>query len=232
MSESAAPAINELWSRGAIQAIRSNILKLHCYTLTLAFGLAGGLLLFNRELVSLWVGSERYSGLLATVSLACFAITVSASHVNLVLVMATGRIRTLSILFLCEGGLNLALSIFFGRHFGAGGVMLGSAVSNLLSTTYLQFRLSSDLGVGGEHYIRRCLLPALPSLLAACAAGAALVYCLGLGSWWKLGLAGITYAVIGMAVAWTVAIQPEDKNRALRTFRAIGGRLQAQFGTL
>ncbi|MGD0777629.1 MAG: hypothetical protein ABSC05_32965, partial [Candidatus Solibacter sp.] len=174
LADSAAPAINELWSRGALPAIRGNILKIHRYTLTMAFGLGGALLLFNHALITLWVGSQRYAGLLATVSLASFAVTVSASHVNLVLTMATGRIRTLSILLLCEGGLNLALSLFFGRHLGPGGVMLGSAVSNLISTTYLQFRLSSDLGVSGRLYLRACVLPALPSALAACAVGGAL----------------------------------------------------------
>jgi heme O synthase-like polyprenyltransferase len=75
------------------------------------------------------------------------------------------------------------------------------------------------------------VLPALPSVFAACAAGVAFSYWLGLTSWWKLGLAGSVYAAIGLAVAWTVAIQPEDKDRALKTFRALGDRLQSQLGT-
>ncbi|MGA2171199.1 MAG: MATE family efflux transporter [Terracidiphilus sp.] len=232
LSDSAAPAINELWSRGAIPVLRNNILKIHRYTLTMAFGLGGALLLFNRPLITLWVGSQRYAGLLATVSLASFAITVSASHVNGILTMATGRIRTLSIVALCEGGLNLVLSLFFGRHFGAGGVMLGSAVSNLVSTTYLQFRFSSDLAVSGRLYLRNCLLPALPSVLAACVVGGALSRSLGLASWWSLGFAGTCYTLTGLVVAWTAAIHADDKVRVVRTIRAFGARMQAQFATV
>jgi len=232
LADSAAPAINELWSRGALLAVRDSMLKIHRYTLTMAFGLGGALLLFNHALISLWVGSQRYAGLLATVSLASFAVTVSASHVNLVLAMATGRIRTLSIVYLCEGGLNLALSLFFGRHFGPGGVMLGSAVSSLISTTYLQFRLSADLGIGSGLYLRDCVLPALPSVLAACAVGGALSRWLGLAFWWSLVLTGTCYAITGLIVAWAAAIHADDKVRALRTIRAIGARMQAQFATV
>jgi O-antigen/teichoic acid export membrane protein len=232
LADSAAPAINELWGRGAFPAIRSNILKIHCYTLTMAFGLSGALLLFNRALIILWVGSQHYAGLLATASLASFAITVAASHVNLVLTMATGRIRALGILYVCEGVLNLTLSLLFGRHLGLGGVMLGSAVSNLISTTYLQSRLSSELGVSSRWYFRGCVLPALPSVLAACAVGGALSRWLGVASWGSLGFAGTCYAVTGLIVAWTTAIHADDKVRALQTIRAIGTRMQAQFVTV
>ncbi|MGB0122318.1 MAG: oligosaccharide flippase family protein, partial [Silvibacterium sp.] len=76
-SDSATPAVNELWGRRDVAKLRSALLRITRLLMGLTLPLAVGALLFNRDLVTTWVGPRQYAGTLLTASLAGFCVVAS-----------------------------------------------------------------------------------------------------------------------------------------------------------
>lgn len=166
VADNASPAINELYARNEKPSLRQAFLDLQRYSLVLATPVALGILLLSRPLIDLWVGSAQYGGNLLVASLALFAVMIVISHSSVAFVIAQGRIRTLSLLALLEGLINLLLSLLFGLYWGLGGVTLATVLAHLITGSYVQWRAQKDLSISMREYLRVTLLPlVLPTSL-------------------------------------------------------------------
>jgi O-antigen/teichoic acid export membrane protein len=161
VSDNASPAVSELFARGEENKLREVFLRLHRYNYLLALPLVAGLLLFNKQLVTLWVGPGQYAGDLMTVALAVFALLITVSHVNVTFVFASGNIRRFSLVAILEGIANLGLSLWLGRLIGPPGVMVATVIANIPSTTYLLVLSMRLLKVGVLEYLLECILPTM-----------------------------------------------------------------------
>jgi O-antigen/teichoic acid export membrane protein len=164
LSDSAAPAINELYGSRDMTAFAAAFRQVYRYTCFLSFPLAAGVIVLNRTLVTAWVGERQYAGPLMTAALAGFALTVSLGHVPVIGLIAMGRVRILSMLAIAEGVVNVALSIAFGRWFGVQGVMLAIFIANVPGCVAVHFLVCRYLKLAA---VRTILEPAIRTALAA-----------------------------------------------------------------
>jgi O-antigen/teichoic acid export membrane protein len=167
LADNVAPAINELHARGETAALRRTFLRMHRLTANLALPLAAGVLLFNRSLVSLWVGHRQDGGELMSAAVAALALAVSLEHVNVVFAMALGLEQAVMRFALAEAAIAVALSCVLGRLWGAGGIPAAVALAIVPKTLYLQTVLAARLGVGHAEYLKACVLPAAAATMAA-----------------------------------------------------------------
>ena len=170
VSDNAAPAVNELYAREDVLRLRDVFLRLHRISFMVVLPLACGILLLNRQLITLWVGSAQYAGDAMTAALAVFAFLITLTHVNGTFLFASGNIRAFGRIAVLEGVCNLALSLLLGRYFGLAGVMWSTVIANFPATSYLLMVTLRRLKIGLGEYLGKCLAPCALPVLAGCLA--------------------------------------------------------------
>ena len=125
------PGLNELLAKGDWAGARSAYYRICRYSLLLAAALSLGILGFNRMLVGIWVGPERYAGDSITVFLAILVPWCVLENVQIQFLLAIGRAKFLSRMCLLEGCTKLVQSLVLGRLMGPEGVLLGTLVASL-----------------------------------------------------------------------------------------------------
>lgn len=140
MADSVLPGMTELRANGTGPAMRSAFRRVLGYAMGAAFVFAAGLLAFNEPLISAWVGRDLYAGASATLAVACIIVVATFKNVTSKFIVADGRVGTLSIVLLIEGGTALALSISFVRFAGVTGLLWATVVAHIISLTYLTAR--------------------------------------------------------------------------------------------
>lgn len=222
ISDNAAPAVNELWGRGAIESVRRAYLRLLRYTLLVAAVFGVGVIALNGALVRVWLGPAQFAGTSMSVALGLFTVLLNTSHVGFVVVMASGRIGTLGGLVLAEGIANLALSILLGRAMGLPGVMWATVVTNLVSSGYLFVRAQRVLELRW-----RDTFAALKGLVLPIGAGVTLAIMLNAGasvtSWSGLLAAGAALVTVYGTLAWRQAVTPEERSWVRARLARIAG---------
>lgn len=173
LQDNAMPGVNDLIGRGDESRLREAVLQLLLFTYVLALPFGAGVLLFNRDLVSAWVGPAMYAGDLVTWSLGGFAALAVAQHLQTSLLQALGDLRVVVWLLAGEGLVNLGLSIGLGRALGPGGVMLASLLATVPTVLWVFFRLLRRFRVGPGEAWTRLLRPALAVVGCATLAGLA-----------------------------------------------------------
>ncbi|HLI85955.1 MAG TPA: hypothetical protein VKV17_18720 [Bryobacteraceae bacterium] len=219
LSDSASPAINELYGRGDMDAIRRAFLRVHRLTLNLAVPLAAGILLLNRSLISLWVGPKQYGGELMTAALAALSIVVAIEHVNVVFSMALGHEKTVTRFALAESICAVALSCVFGKLWGVGGIPLAVAICIVPKTAYLIRLLGRDLQGAvftAMQYLRECFMPAAAASLTAFIAAAWLAHAAGAGTWLTAAGAGALFCAVYAGASYAICFSPDERLRMRR----------------
>lgn len=171
LQDNTVPALNELISRRESAGLRRVFLQLMELTLILAGPFAIGVALFNRQLISLWMGAAQYSGDLLTYSLAAFAFFAVVQHLQTLVLYALGDLRVLTWLVALEGALNLGMSVGLGIALGPGGVMLASLIATLPTVVWVTQHLLRHFEIGFSEAARVLLRPALLTSGSALAGG-------------------------------------------------------------
>jgi O-antigen/teichoic acid export membrane protein len=166
-SDSATPAVNELWGRRDTETLRKALLRITRLLMSLTLPLAVGALLFNRDLVITWVGPGQYAGTLLTASLAAFCIVASIQRVAIDYSFVFGWMGLLTKTTLIQGIANFALAFFLAKTLGLGGIMLALTIVVLPQTAILWHRLGKFLKVNVVVLYGECFLRAVVPLSAA-----------------------------------------------------------------
>jgi len=161
LTDNAAPALNELYARRAISQLTGAYLRLLRYSLLLVIPLAIGLLGFNRDAITLWVGRAQYASALLTVALAVFAITQVINHLNAIVMVAYGDVRVMSICGICGGIVKVILAFWLGRTIGLAGVMIANALVDVPGLVYFSYRVWRLLGLPVRQVWRHAVAPTL-----------------------------------------------------------------------
>jgi O-antigen/teichoic acid export membrane protein len=171
LPDSSAPAINELWGRREVERLRGALRRITRLLLALTLPLATGVLLFNHDLVTTWVGGQQYAGMLLTASLAAFCIIVSLQRVAISYSFTFGWMRLLTTTALIQGLANFGLGILFARLFGLGGITLALVIVVLPQSVILWHRVGRFLEVNVPSLLGGCMARALLPLGGATACG-------------------------------------------------------------
>ncbi len=158
LSDSATPAINELWGRREVERLRQALTRVTRLLLALTLPLAAGVVLFNRDVVITWVGAQQYAGMLLTVSLAAFCVIVSLQRTAIVYAFTFGWMRLLTISTLIVGIANFGLAFLLAKSVGLGGITLALVIVILPQTILLWHRVGKFLELNVATLLGACFL--------------------------------------------------------------------------
>jgi len=171
LADNASPGINELWALGDWDKLRDVFLRLQRLTLLMVLPIVIGGWFYLANTLRLWVGAEQYAGQWMTLWLVLFAVLVTVSHVSLVFVYASGKIKRFSQIITVEAIVNLTLSFILGAKLGLHGVALATTIATIPTVVYLQIRTHRNLGISwavwGSQALRPVAWTALPTAGAA-----------------------------------------------------------------
>ncbi|PSH03998.1 MAG: hypothetical protein CXZ00_09305 [Acidobacteria bacterium] len=212
LADNATPAINDLWGSREIATFRSALFRLLRLTLAMVLPLAAGVILFNRDVVTAWVGERQYAGTLLTVAVAAFCVVVPIQRLAMIYAFVIGWVRLLSVTALLQGAGSVLLGIFLGRRFGLGGVTLALVIVIVPQTVLLWIRLGRSLSFELNYVFRTCVLPLLlPVALAFGAGWSASNAFRGHGIYSVLAEV-TTFIVVYGSSAYFLALTAEDKD--------------------
>lgn len=184
----------------------------------LAFSVCGALLIafVTERFLALWVGRENYGGLGLVLVSAVTVVVGCLFRWSAAALSAALDVKSIALVRLLEGALNLGLSILFVKQgLGLLGVALGTLVSSALTSSgYLTLRALRTCHMS----VTRFAWEVLPRTLALTVAVTisfwllAAVKPLALVSWWSLavysGAAGLA------ALLWCVILGLDSRERA------------------
>jgi O-antigen/teichoic acid export membrane protein len=228
LTESAAPAINELYGANEMDRIGRVFLRLMRLLLIMAMPMSIGVLLFNRDVVVTWVGEQQYAGPLLTVSLSVYCLTLGIQNLAILFAFVFGWVRLLSITALLQGIANFGLAFYFGKRFGVGGITLALVIVLLPQLVLLLRKIDSYLQIRSVRFMGHCLLQSLIPLAAASAAGylvhrsVAIAHKHYASLLAELGAFILAYGLL----AWFFQLAEEDKSDSRRYAGAIFARLR------
>jgi O-antigen/teichoic acid export membrane protein len=169
LSDSATPAINELFGKGEMERLKRALKRLTRFLLLMSLPLGLGVFLYNHDLVVAWVGERQYVGELLTVSLAIFCVTISIQRVAIVYSFVFGWMRLLTVTALVQGLANFGLAFLFEREFGLGGITLALVLVQLPQSFLLWRKISKTFNLNVFALLGGCFLRQSLPLAAAAA---------------------------------------------------------------
>jgi O-antigen/teichoic acid export membrane protein len=203
--------MSELDSMARPAELQALFLRSTRFTSLLTFLIGSLLLLKGEGLLTLWAG-PRFSGSVTIlyVLLSGFVVALAQSP-SLVVLQARGHVRTVGLIGLGEGLLNLTLSLALARPLGLLGVALGTAIPLLLTKLFVQPHLTLtalqlDLGTYWRDGLKRPLLALMLFLpiayfLPGRGADHALLFIIG----------GLVHVLLFAVLSYAVGMPTEDR---------------------
>ncbi|MBE0542933.1 MAG: lipopolysaccharide biosynthesis protein [Verrucomicrobia bacterium] len=193
----------------------------HLFTLSTGFAVIAAFSLWagNEPFVTRWVGGQNFGGPLLSLALALNLIVHSWVLPNRAVLSAALVVRPQALSRTVEAGLNLGLSVLLGYYLGLIGIVLGTAVAGLLTSTwYLPLLTARLFNRSWFTFVRQDALPILavgtcllPIVFLAQIAGKQIGGFLGAG----VG-AGLT-AIAGFGLLWLIAFDNGLRNLVVAT---------------
>lgn len=211
LSDNVAPAANELFAQGNLEALKSAYLKLMRYSLLLAIPLAIGVIGFNEMVISAWIGLAQYAGNIMTLALATFVLTQVINHINAMITLAAGDMRRWSTVSILTSLMSLALSYGLGKMFGIQWVMVAIALMDIPNAIFLFKRSLSGLKLSAIQVWRDAFLPALWTALPLCSLVFYIKTADKMHSLLSIFLCIILYSMLWLVCLYTVGISRSEK---------------------
>ena len=161
ISDNAGPGVNELLAQGNLKDLVSVYVKILRYSLLVAIPLAIGVVGFNEDIITLWVGSNQYAGSLMSLALASFVITQVVSHINAMITVAVGNMRNWVTLSVAVGIVTLIFAYTSGRLLGMQWVMVAIALMDIPPLIFLINRAFSSLNMQYIYVWHEAILPVI-----------------------------------------------------------------------
>lgn len=210
------PGLGDLFGRGQYVPLQRTFTQgMRAF---LAFSVCSALLIafVSERFLSLWVGRVNYGGPVLVAVSAATVVVGCLFRWSAATLSAALDVKSIALVRLVEGALNLGLSILFVKlGLGLVGVALGTLVSSALTSSgYLTLRALRACRMSVAGFVR-AVLPRTLALIAAVAATCRLLAIfkpLALASWWSLG----AYAALAglAALAWCVLLGMDSGERA------------------
>ena len=148
------------------RALLSNMtLTGNYYASLLSFPIALALVVFGKDFIQLWVGSDYLSSYTVLVILAFPTALYASQGATMRMMYGIGKHKPLAIALLCEGAVNIGLSIALARRYGIVGVAWGTAIPLMVTgLVVLPWFARQSLQISIATYWRSAQLPALTML--------------------------------------------------------------------
>lgn len=167
LNESATPALNELFGRGEMDRVRAALSRLIRLQLFLVLPFSIGVLLFNRDLVTAWVGDKQYAGNVLTICLSIYCVINTIQGIALRYSYVFGWMRLLATTSILQGLACFGLGFYLSRIMGLGGIGVALVISVLPQVTILFYKIGQHLRVDVGGTLTQCILRSAFPLVAA-----------------------------------------------------------------
>jgi O-antigen/teichoic acid export membrane protein len=160
------PMASGLWARNDRRELENRLALATRATLQVTLPVAAVFAVFAGDIVDLWLGKsagDSATSILVVLMLAQIFVLLGAPAEQVLI--GIGRVRTIGLLSLVEGPLNLALSIGLVSAYGAVGACLGTlATSGVIAPLKLPLA-GRALGVSSRRLLVSSIVPAVVSSL-------------------------------------------------------------------
>jgi len=126
----------------------------------LAAGLAIGIILFGKRVIDLWVGPGHYIGTAVVGIFVAMFVLDNISYPHGYTLLTKNKTTILMYMSLASGVLNLVVTVFLARAYGAVGIAAGTLVAQVAThNLLLPFLSVRNLNYGILEYLRLTVLP-------------------------------------------------------------------------
>jgi O-antigen/teichoic acid export membrane protein len=219
MANTARPMLGQLLGQQKIA--EAHRVYSHLFKLSTGFALIAALSLWagNEPFVTRWVGEQNFGGTMLSLALALNLVVNSWVLPNRAVLSSALVVRPQTLSRIIEATLNLGLSLLLAHYLGLVGIVLGTAIAALLTSTWYLPLLTARLF--GKSWLKFAREDALPLLcVAACLVPiATLTQIVGrqiggfLGAGFSAGVTGLA----GLALLWVIALDNDLRNALLAT---------------
>ncbi|MFC7670064.1 lipopolysaccharide biosynthesis protein [Hymenobacter humi] len=111
------------------------------------------MVILDRWFIHLWVGESFFAGTSTLVLALIVMVQQIIARTGVLFLDAKGIVRNSSIAAIVEAGLNIAISIVLGTMMGLNGILLGTIIAALLTSSwYVPFLLRKHLAISFRMY--------------------------------------------------------------------------------
>jgi O-antigen/teichoic acid export membrane protein len=210
----------ELYHTGQHDLFRQRLIELTRVAAVLGGAGIVPLTALTRPFISLWVGPEQYAGNLVATLAVLNGVLLSIFSLWGWVFAGLGRLGLLLPYAICQGMLNLTLSIIATWLVGITGPLIGPAVLNLVFIPwYFSHLLRREFAISRRELFSATLLPLIPAtiILGALIAG----YAVWPGiSWVRLGFEFCAAAAVYLLIAWRWVLGESERRMLQRSVGA------------
>ena len=168
------------------QKIKNIILKvikiLGRFTIFLTFGI----IIYNKDFITLWVGLDKFAGNYVNTIIAFYVLILSICSAFGMIIFSTKKFQLWPLLSIIEIILTLFLSTYLGKLFGLIGVFSGFFLGSIITQVYITITSLRQISLTFVEIYNNCfkyiVLPNLFSIFI----GLILSYFITIDSWTKL----------------------------------------------
>lgn len=198
------PSLAHLFGEGNLKKLEPVCLRLLRLTYLASGSLITLAVVFNRDVMRLWVGEQMYGGLQLTILLGLSAYLSNLLNSSYHVMFASGEVRGAALTTTIQGVVKVTLSYFLLKYLGLPGLPLAAiAASLLIGMPFLFFRSFNVIQLDGTQkwsVIRAALL----SLLVCTVAGSAWAHRPGTHSIAEVAAAATAFASFLMVLLYLI----------------------------
>lgn len=220
ISDNAAPASNELIAQGEFGLLKVAYLKILRYSLLIAIPTAIGIIGFNQEVITVWVGYDLYAGHIMSLALAFFVLTQVINHVNAMITLSVGNLRLWTTLAVVTSIGSLSLAYVMGKYFGLQWVMVAIALMDLPGFIFLTRRSLVGLKLSVYSAWKEGVKPALFAAVPLIGLMAIIKYTSA-----SANLMGLIYCILVFGLVWVIGLYTFGITKLEK--KSLGNKLKA-----
>ncbi len=221
MNGSTMPALNELFGRGDLERVRQTFVRLMRVMLMMTLPLAVGVLLFNRDMVTAWVGPQQYAGTMLTVALSLYCVVNGLQGIAVQYTVIFGWVRFLAVSCILQGIANFGLGLYLGRTIGLGGITVALVLVLAPQVVMLLHRIGRYLDLHVARLLAGWALRSAVPLTAASTAGFAVhsFVHVRIHRFGGFVMEGFAFCAVYFLLAYFVFMEDQDRNDLKRFAR-------------
>lgn len=189
----------------------------HIFTVSTGLSVVAALSIWagNEAFVTRWVGAQNFGGPLLSLALGLSLIVNSWILPNRAVLSSALIVRPQTLSRIVEAAIHLAVSLVLGRYLGLLGIVLGTSIAALLTSTwYLPLLTARLFDRPWLKFMQEDALPILGvGVLLVPVAYASNILSKSVGGFPGAALGGGATALAGFGLLWALAFDRETRNR-------------------
>lgn len=213
ITDNSLPAVAEIVVHEGAERARLYFHRMMLLIVTMSMVAFWAMLALDEWFIRMWVGPSFFAGQQVLVLALIIMVQQTITRTGSFFINAKGVARELSFLTIVEAGLNLALSIGLSYKLGMSGILLGTILASLFTSSwYVPYMLFKHFGIVARDSVVR---PIMWPVLGMSVVGVGVFYLAKmadtvsmLNNWLGFVVVGAGIGLLLVAFAWAVYLRP------------------------